>query len=161
MVQKEAEGSVEELIPSHSNESGNGVFASNGSGVALMAKALVEFQDGPTNATGRGDGVMEDLPGRFSGASLVRIGQSSQFRGEENYGESTSGNQLVWECLHRETDPSAKNQGIPGSNQFTTKGDGYIRARSHFYNPERPNLDQPKRDEMELDLARENFGSSR
>lgn len=54
MVQKEAEGSVEELIPSHSNESGTGVFASNGSGVALMAKALVEFQDGPTNATGRG-----------------------------------------------------------------------------------------------------------
>ena len=107
------------------------------------------------------DGVMEDLPRRFFGVGLVRIGQTSQFRGEENYGESTNGNQLVRECLHHETDPSVENQGIPSSNQLTIEGDEYIGARSLVYNLERPNLDQLEGDGMELDLARENIASSR
>ncbi|KAK9999219.1 hypothetical protein SO802_018822 [Lithocarpus litseifolius] len=72
VAQPGAEGSVEVLLPSHFDESGAGVDASHGS----------------SNATGSGDGAIEDLPGRFSSAGLVRIRLSSQFRGEENYGEA-------------------------------------------------------------------------
>lgn len=50
-----AEGSMEELIPSQFDESDAEGYASHGSGVALVAKPLVEFQvELTTSATGKG-----------------------------------------------------------------------------------------------------------
>lgn len=162
MVRRGLEGRVKEYLSPHSNESRAGIPPFHRSSVALMAESLVEIQNGFTNGAGRKDDAMEDLLGRFFNASLVRIGQTSELKGEENNGGVTNCNQLVREYVDHEIDPSVyASQGVLDPNKLASKGDGCPKTRRCAYNVERANLGQFERDRIELDLVRENNALSR
>lgn len=140
---------MEEYFPTQSDKPIVGPPSIHGSSVALMAKSLVESQDGFVNGEERNDDAMEDLPGRFSNASLVRIGQTREPKGKDDNGRATTCNQLAREYGDNENDPSVHtNQGDSDSSKLAC-------------NIRRAKLGHFGRNGMGIDLTVENNAASR
>lgn len=79
---------MEDFSPTQSDEPRFRSPPIHGSTVALVAKSLVESQDGFTNGEERIANAMVDLPRRFSDAGLVRIGQTKDPRVRNSQGDA-------------------------------------------------------------------------
>lgn len=161
-AQRSSEGCVEEYLPTHSDKPRIGFPPIHRPSVELVAKSLVEFQDGSTNGEGRNTEFIEDLPRKFFDTGFVRIGQASGSRGEGDNGGASNCNQLGPEYGDNENGTSMlANQGGSNSRKLTSAGDGSVGTWRHACNSEKANMGQSERDGMEVNLTGENNVASR